>query len=308
MNQTSKTLLSALIISLFSLATLQGYRVITQTGSPQVLGDTTVKSVPCDVINSWQKQYCSVGSTTPILPTPLPTTACRGGYYGGTYGPSCNNSSISSYYLKFACADNYPGTVGDVNLKTCYNMNDLVNMAYSFCSSHSVCSAPTRAPSPVPTVRVVTPTRAPSSVPTRAPTITPTPTASGAFSLKLSNPVNEITCKLSDPNCYYQTVIIGTNRTDNTIYYTSLWTSGSNISYTYNGATITNNSVSTSSLVIDPGQEAFNTLVNVTPPKTVGTYYSYFYADGKNCNTQTSPPNCIYYGGSSLYVKINVVN
>lgn len=292
MNSTSKTLLSALIISLFSLATLQGYRVITQNpAETQVLGDTTSssKTVPCDVINNWQKQYCAgIGPTAiptthpatsgviikgsnqntivqvtsanpkdplspcietgtpivcskqatfgtpigqcaegkvgyvifsgasctsltptpkacilngkcnmnsdccstqhcaggmcaytpvPITPTPtrspvgtivpMPTTYCRGGYYGGTYGPRCNTdiNSLSNYYLKFTCADNYPGTVGDINLKTCYNDNDLANMAEKFCSNHSVCSTPTRSPVgtvvPLPTIHPITPTPVP---------------------------------------------------------------------------------------------------------------------------------------------------
>lgn len=80
MNSTSKTLLSALIISLFSLATLQGYRVIIQDSSPtQVLGETTVKSVPCDIINSWQKQYCPITDNTVtdfLVPTCTPRPKC----------------------------------------------------------------------------------------------------------------------------------------------------------------------------------------------------------------------------------------
>lgn len=83
-----------------------------------------------------------------VIPTPLPTTLCRGGYYGGTYGPACGDSGFDlyNYYLKFSCADNTPGVVGDTSQKTCYNKNDLVNMAEKFCSTHSVCSYPTPTP------------------------------------------------------------------------------------------------------------------------------------------------------------------
>jgi hypothetical protein len=101
MNQTSKTLLSALIISLFSLATLQGYRVITQdSSSPQVLGDTTVKSVPCNVINDWQKTYCA-GSTIPTFPTPTAT---------GLSQPVTYYFSPQGYFN--------PKAEGSVNIKT----------------------------------------------------------------------------------------------------------------------------------------------------------------------------------------------
>lgn len=109
-----------------------------------------------------------VPTRKPVV-TPLPTTYCRGGYYGGTYGPSCNTttSSVYSYYLLFSCADNTPGVVGDINQKTCYNKNDLVNMAEKFCSTHSVCSTPTPTASRItmiPTKRL-TPTRAPTRAP-----------------------------------------------------------------------------------------------------------------------------------------------
>ncbi len=84
-----------------------------------------------------------VPTRKPVV-TPLPTTYCRGGYYGGTYGgPACGTSGFDQYYLSFTCADNTPGVVGDTTLKTCYNKNDLVNMAEKFCSTHSVCSIPT---------------------------------------------------------------------------------------------------------------------------------------------------------------------
>jgi len=104
MNQTGKTLLSALIISLFSLATLQGYRIIAQeSSSTQVLGDTTVKSVPCTVINSWQKQYCSVGSTTP---TPSPTiTSTKPLITSANPNPGTAGKSICLYGSNFTRSD-----------------------------------------------------------------------------------------------------------------------------------------------------------------------------------------------------------
>ncbi|HOY61389.1 MAG TPA: hypothetical protein PK045_02700 [Candidatus Woesebacteria bacterium] len=112
------------------------------------------------------QKYCRART----MATPLPTTYCRGGYYGGTYGPTCGSSNFDlyNYYLKFSCADNTSGVVGDTTLETCYNKNDLVNMAEKFCSTHSVCSTPT------PTAARITMMPTSRLTPTRAPTIVPT--------------------------------------------------------------------------------------------------------------------------------------
>jgi len=139
MNQTGKTLIFALIISLISLYTLQSYKIINQTvsSSDQVLGDTTIKSVPCDVINTWQKQYCSV-----TLITPIPTPSAIPSVYPTllpTRIPTCSPSGGKCYY----------------ELPCCNLTDKCIN---GICISSVIVVTPTPTPSAYPTTRIASPT------------------------------------------------------------------------------------------------------------------------------------------------------
>lgn len=215
MNQTSKTLLSALIISLFSLATLQGYRIITQdSSSSQVLGDTTVKSVPCNVINGWQKTYC-VGSTTPTptrAPTPAPPSyisinniGCSGSYITGQMVGSFTMTTYPYDYW-YTITNTHTGQrnivvyakgVGGTNAAhlTFYNpfsdirggpsmylVGDGTLYTFAIYQTPYTSGIPNLTTPIIQTqfskVCTATPTRAPSPIPTRAPTPTPLSTVS----------------------------------------------------------------------------------------------------------------------------------
>ena len=142
--------------------------------------------------------------------------------------------------------------------------------------------------------------------PTLAPTISPIQV--GAYSLRLTNYQTEITCKLGDPNCYYQTTLIATNRTGKPLYNTTMYQSSPNNIMSFIGFDGNwTSQKSTTTKIVQPWEEAVNTLVKVVPPKILGKTNSTFYIDGQTCNINVSPPDCYFYGASSLTVTINVV-
>jgi hypothetical protein len=113
MNNINRSLLAILMISLFSLAAMASIGSLVNSNQ-SVLGETippkiappvyqnpTTKGIPCDEINRLQKQYCSVGSTTPpsqpiITPTPV---ACSTLYWFDNTYKNCTAKSFCGNYL-----------------------------------------------------------------------------------------------------------------------------------------------------------------------------------------------------------------
>lgn len=141
-------------------------------------------------------------------------------------------------------------------------------------------------------------------------TPTPTPRPSGAYRLELSNPQTNFTCVKGDPNCYYQTVFRAVNQVDQPLYKTTIYTYAypqGALSYIgFNGQWTTGQSQTTR--VIQPNEEATNTLVKFIPPATTGVWFGTLYIDGQTCNTRVNPPDCYYYGASQLNIRITVVD
>lgn len=175
MGSTNKTLLTALIVSLFSLSAIQGIKILRLENEPQVLGVTSpaAPGVPCNLINSWQQRFCSnVGST---IPTPMPTSTtpskyptpsqpiptpslCKTGFSNLTFGTVCKNDSTRNTYASFTCYDGFRGNVGDTTGINCYSQDDLRTKATSACLGHTSCTAAKPSPSYPPTPILATPT------------------------------------------------------------------------------------------------------------------------------------------------------
>lgn len=140
--------------------------------------------------------------------------------------------------------------------------------------------------------------------------VTPTPTPSrGAYKLVLNPNVTSIVCTKGDPNCYLKNVLVVYNNINQKLYNTTFYTSNYKgmLSYIGFGGGLTTGT-STTTKVFEPGQEVINTLVKVTPPNEVGTYYATLYIDGKTCNPATTPPDCYYYGASNVTFVVKVVD
>lgn len=154
----------------------------------------------------------------------------------------------------------------------------------------------------------------PLTPPITSPTPTPTPTPNlGSYNVILTPNQTRITCAKNDLNCNIQVVYRAINRIDKPLHNTTLWTSGNyqNI-LTYIGFdgnwTATRSSTTR---VVQPGEEAINTLVKVVPPNQgsqVGTFSATLYIDGKTCNPATTPPDCYFYGGTGVTFTVEVVN
>lgn len=163
-------------------------------------------------------------------------------------------------------------------------------------------STPTPTPSPRPT-----PTSSPRPSPTPAPTPSPTPrstptpspiTGNGPYRITLSNTNTDRTCSKNDSTCKYSTTMTGINKTSFIIYGPIFYkTDPSNLIFGYNYQE--NNP-------FNPGQLVFNGVLNLNIPAANGVYAATLYADGRRCNTQVSPPNCIAYGASSITFTVTI--
>jgi hypothetical protein len=136
---------------------------------------------------------------------------------------------------------------------------------------------------------------------------TPTPTlARGPFNLSLSNTQANITCNLGDSNCYYQGVIIAQNRLAVPVYNSTLYTNSPYGMLKFVGFDGTwTNTLSRTSRIYNPGA-GVNTLVKVIAPPYRGTFYASLYLDAQVCNLATTPPDCNYFGASSVNFSVIV--
>lgn len=143
-------------------------------------------------------------------------------------------------------------------------------------------------------------------------TLTVTPTTTQALLLRYSDPrvqndFVEINCVLGDPNCRFNTIVMGTNNTNTTVQGVTIWTdrSGSTITYVnQSGQAVSSQSVF--SVDRSPGQEVFNTAVTVVPPQQVGSWFAGFYAALRFCSNSSNPSSCQDGAGYGFRVKINV--
>jgi len=178
------------------------------------------------------------------------------------------------------------------------------------CESSSL-PTPSIHPLPSQTPTVVTPfhTTAPPlsqtpTLPLSTPTLAP---GTGAYQIILNNSQTTLTCVKNDPNCYYQSTFQAINRTGQPLYNTTLYTNSPYKTLTFIGFDGNwTSETSKTNLIIQPGQAAINTLVKVVPPPYAGEWLSSLCIDGQTCNTNVNPPDCYFYGGSCLNVKITV--
>lgn len=142
----------------------------------------------------------------------------------------------------------------------------------------------------------------------RAVTAEPTPPMHiGAFDLEITNPNRRKVCQLGDTDCFYLSGVTITNRTDQPLYNSTIYQSSPNEIMSFLGFNKEWVSTpSTTDQVIQPGEQ-IRTMVKVTPPNSVGTWYAHFLVDGKTCNLKVDPPDCYFYGASSFTVIIEVV-
>jgi len=147
----------------------------------------------------------------------------------------------------------------------------------------------------------------PTTPPVTPPTVTPTPN-NGSYSISLFPNQTDINCYLGDTNCYLQVGYHAYNSISQPLYNTTLYTSNFQnvISYVgFDGNWTTG--TSRTSRVIQPGEEAVSTVVKVTPPSSIGTFYVTLYVDGQTCKTNLTPPDCYYYGATATNFKITVL-
>ncbi len=132
-----------------------------------------------------------------------------------------------------------------------------------------------------------------------------TVTTTQAASYRINSPsdVYNLDCTLGDINCKYYAPVIFTNDTTQTLYDTTLWTHSPYLQIQGFDGSWT--SRTTSPYSYNP-RNGPNILVKVIPPNQIGTFYSSMYIDGKVCNFNVSPADCVYYGGKEFRVVINV--
>jgi hypothetical protein len=141
---------------------------------------------------------------------------------------------------------------------------------------------------------------------TSAALLLPTSTHAAAYRIETPGDTVDHYCTLDNTSdCTYQSLVVFANNTSQSLYDTTLYKSGSGIEFTgFNGNWTSGQS--TTSQVIAPDQ-AVSTQVRFTPTQlTVGTHYATLYIDGKTCNQNTNPPDCYFYGGKSLNIRVHI--
>lgn len=127
----------------------------------------------------------------------------------------------------------------------------------------------------------------------------PVPFSNGPYQLKLSNNQTDMTCRRNDSNCKYSTTLTAINKLDQVIYGPAVHKSdleGLIIGYNYSDNKSPYNS----------GETVLNGLLQLNNPSTPGRYDAVLYIDGRTCNNQVTPPDCIAYGASSIKFNVTV--
>lgn len=132
----------------------------------------------------------------------------------------------------------------------------------------------------------------------------------GAYNIvNLPSSILSISCSNKD-SCTYSGTVVFQNVTGKDLYNTTLWTNapyngleyiGFDGSWTYGQ--------SSTDRIIKPGERIL-VQFKVKFPKEYpdNTYFAYLYIDGKTCKLDTTPPDCYFYGGTGLTVKLEVVS
>ena len=139
------------------------------------------------------------------------------------------------------------------------------------------------------------------------------PLIDGVISPDQKNRQINLTCKLGALDCSFTATFRNKNRTTSNLYKPTVWVSNpygitpSILQFVGFDGKLTSGK-SQGDRTVEPGQEAINTYFKVTSPTKAGTYYAYMYIDAQTCNFKTTPPDCMFYGGSDFTVRVDVVN
>ncbi len=139
--------------------------------------------------------------------------------------------------------------------------------------------------------------------------LTVKPVKAGAYKIvSPSSNILSITCTNKN-NCSYYGVVGFQNITGQNLYDTTLWANSP-----YNGLEYVGfdgqwtSGQSTTNRTIEPGMTISVEFKVDFPQNYPGnTYFAYLNIDGKTCNFSTTPPDCYFYGGTSLTIKLEVV-
>jgi hypothetical protein len=133
-----------------------------------------------------------------------------------------------------------------------------------------------------------------TAVPSSAPTNPPID-HTGPFEFILSNTQTSVTCTTGDSNCKFVSDLIIKNRLNEKLYQNTIYKSDFlnkiNIPIKPNERIIISE--------VNPGAVLHRVQIEFIPPTTGGSSAT-FYVDGSRCNLNTTPPNCIPFGASSL--------
>lgn len=266
------------------------------TGNPSYTADelANIKLTPC----GGESSLILVSSTATITPTPIAATptaiqpsptipqpsptpiACvKPSVRSVSFPNPClfSRAKNSAAFVYYTCNDGYSSSLG--NLFTCQTQDQWKQQAAAACAKRNSCIIPT----PTPTTSV----------------------KSTSFSSPIGNPVN-IQCALGDINCQRTVTITLINNTKNTLYTPTITTSGAGVKY-YNqyGQIVTGKTMFNQ--VLNPGG-GLGVTVQIKPPAVniITRYYGSLIGDAKICTNPTNLANCIYAGGSTFDVTIDV--
>ncbi len=135
----------------------------------------------------------------------------------------------------------------------------------------------------------------------------PSKVFAAAYNVYSPSPFVEVTCLVDDSNCKYSGSVSFENVSGQMLFETTYWTTGSNIQYlsTSQGYT-SGQTVIDWPTVVEP-DHTISTLVTMSNPGIVGDFTGRLYIDGKVCNRNVTPWDCVFYGGNYFEIRMHVV-
>ena len=135
----------------------------------------------------------------------------------------------------------------------------------------------------------------------------------GQLSIDQSGRMFTLTCSQSMVNCFLSAQISNKNRTAYPLSNTTVWvdnplingTRSNILQYYFEGQVVSTKNVFLGT--IQPGESSFTTAFIARSPQIPGTYFTYFNTDAQRCNNAVTPPDCIFYGGSSFTIKLVII-
>ncbi|MDO8638326.1 MAG: hypothetical protein Q7R43_02030 [Candidatus Daviesbacteria bacterium] len=141
--------------------------------------------------------------------------------------------------------------------------------------------------------------------------VTPTPTPvsvikGGPFNITMSVNSMTITCRVNQTDCFISTVI-GTNKIGQNLYNATIYSNRSGFIrfMGFDGKWNEPGSKSKNTQTIQP-ERGFNILAGVKSFSRAGVYQDTLYIDAQTCNQKVNPPDCVYYGATSIPFKVVV--